>query len=42
MPTLFWNAGEKEVTKGLDILGFHRVDQDLEKAWVPRVVIPVL
>ncbi len=40
MPTyahFVWNAGEKEVTKGLDILGFRRVDQDLEKAWVSGI-----
>lgn len=37
MPTHFWNAGEKHLSGGLDILGYRRVDQDFEKPWVSGI-----
>jgi len=37
MATTFWTQGEKEVSKGLDILGYRQVDQNVEKDWVSGV-----
>jgi len=33
----FWNQGEKQVTKGLDILGYRQIDQNVGKKWVSGI-----